>query len=40
MSSCDTATEAKSLKDELSIYLSVTKEEQLDRVSKVFAVHM
>uniref|UniRef100_A0A1X7TP97 Uncharacterized protein n=1 Tax=Amphimedon queenslandica TaxID=400682 RepID=A0A1X7TP97_AMPQE len=35
MSSCDTATEAKGLKDELSIYLSVTKEEQLDRVSKI-----
>ena len=38
MRCCDTSTEAKSLKDELSIYLSVTKEEQLDRVSKVPAL--
>ena len=38
MSRCDTSTEAKSLKDELSIYLSVTKDEQLDRVSKVLCM--
>lgn len=32
---CDTSDEASSLSAELSIYLSVTKSEQLDRVSKV-----
>ena len=32
---CDTSEEASSLSAELSVYVSVTKEEQMERVSKV-----
>ena len=32
---CDTSDEAKNLAAELSVYLSVTKKEQSERVSKV-----
>lgn len=32
---CDTSEEASSLSAELAVYLSVTKDEQMERVSKV-----
>ena len=35
MSECDTASEVASLIEELTIYLSVTREEQMGRVNKV-----
>ena len=38
MSECDTASEVASLIEELTIYLSVTKEEQMGRVNKVCGV--
>lgn len=35
MSGCDTSTEVSSLIEELAVYLTVTKEEQMGRVTKV-----